>query len=218
MINTVRLRCMLGWLGILLPWIVVLLYLEFPGSISETYYKAKTITPFMVILGSSAFLLMSYKGYDKIDDIVNTLSGVCALGICAFPCYTYTMAGLNVGTFGVPIDISETIHVISAILFFTLLSINSLFLFTKTGEKRVFDGNILHYIKNLFKTPTTAGENKKKRNIIFRVCGIGMISSFLIMLLPYFRIQTWLVEAIALFFFGISFLTKANRYKFLFCD
>jgi hypothetical protein len=29
---------------------------------------------------------------------------------------------------------------------------------------------------------------------------------------------TWAVEAVALFFFGIAFLTKADVYPWLFCD
>jgi hypothetical protein len=90
---------------------------------------------------------------------------------------------------------------ISAIGFFGILSWNSLFQFTKgTG------------------IPTP---NKKKRNIIFRVCGIGMIASF-IALIPFniFHVPhaIWLIETIALFFFGISWLTKANRYYWLFAD
>jgi predicted membrane channel-forming protein YqfA (hemolysin III family) len=93
---------------------------------------------------------------------------------------------------------SNTIHFIAAIIFFGLLAYNSFFLFTKsTGEMT---------------------KKKKIRNIIYRICGVGMIASFLILLFPYFRIQVWLVETIALFFFGISLLTKADIYPWLFCD
>ena len=59
---------------------------------------------------------------------------------------------------------------------------------------------------------------KKIRNIIYRVCGVGMLASFIIMAFPYFPCQTWITEALALFFFGISFLTKADIYPWLFCD
>lgn len=88
MINTTRLRCSIGWLGLLLPWIVVLLTGGFPTSISATYYTAEAITPFMIILGSAGLLLISYKGYERIDDIVNTVAGIFALLICLFPCKT----------------------------------------------------------------------------------------------------------------------------------
>lgn len=195
-INTIRLRIWLGTLAILLPWIVALLNGGIPSSISATYYAASCITPFMIILGASSILLMSYKGYDLQDDLILTASGIMGLCICLFPTYE---AGMKyVGTFQVPVVISSCIHNISAIIFFILLAYNSFFLFTKGDGK-----------------PT---KKKKIRNIIYRVCGVGMIASFLILLLPAFYIQVWLVETIALFFFGISFLTKADIFPWLFCD
>lgn len=195
-INTIRLRVLLGSLAILLPWIVALLNGGIPSSISATYYVASCITPFMIILGASSILLMSYKGYDLQDDLIMTCSGIMGLCICLFPTYKWGME--YVGTFHTPVQISSNIHNISAVIFFVLLAYNSFFLFTKG------DGY-----------PT---KNKKIRNIIYRVCGVGMLASFLILLLPAFYIQVWLVETIALFFFGISFLTKADVFPFLFCD
>lgn len=206
-INTIRLRLILGCLAIALPIIVSVLAVVFncipghiiPESISATYYMAPCITPFMIILGAAGILLISYQGYDKQDDIVCTIAGIFGLGICFFP--TYSELFEYVGTFQLPVNISSTIHNICAIVFFALLSYNSFFLFTKGSEN-----------------PTN---NKKKRNIIYRVCGIGMIASFI--LLPIFNIcnvygGTWIVELIALFFFGISWLTKCDIFPFLFCD
>ena len=195
-INTLRLRAMLGWLGMLLPWIVVLLIGYFPDSISATWYT-NACTVFMIILGSASILLISYKGYDRVDDIILTLSGVFGLGICLFPCAVATSPG-KVGTFLIDSSVSNIIHFVCAIIFFGLLAYNSFFLFTKSS------GEIT--------------KKKKIRNIIYRVCGVGMVASFLIMLLPSFPYQTWVTEALALFFFGISFLTKADIYPWLFCD
>ena len=202
-INTLRLRSIIGWLGMLLPWIVLAQCLYFgygvPNSISATYYKDPTITPFMIILGSAAFLLISYKGYELIDDIVCTLAGLFALGICLFPCASTSLS--LVGTFQIPRAVSGGIHNACAIAFFCLLAFNSFFLFTK-GDS----------IDN---------KKKKIRNIIYRVCGIGMAASFLL-LIPFkiFSVSSgiWIVEAIALMFFGVSWLTKADIYPFLFCD
>lgn len=180
----------------LLPWIVTLLVGYIPESISATWYT-NACTPFMIILGSAGFLLISYKGYEKIDDVTLTAAGIAGLLICLFPCEVRGIVG-EVGTFSIDVKTSGIIHTISAIIFFGLLAYNSIFLFTKGSE-----------------TPT---ENKKLRNIIYRTCGIGMILSFLILLSPGFRIKVWLMETIALFFFGISFLTKADIYPWLFCD
>lgn len=199
-VRTKRLRAWLGWLAIALPWVVVLLQLFnetfiWPASISATWYT-NACTPFMIILGASAILLMNYHGYDIIDDILNTAAGVFALGICLFPCYTSILE--KVGTFQVAVKLSSTIHNASAVIFFVILSYISFFQFTKSN------GN---------------PDNRKKiRNIIFRVCGVGMLASFAILLLPSFRIQVWLTEAIALAFFGISWLTKANKYCWLAAD
>ena len=195
-INTLRLRAMLGWLGMLLPWIVVLLIGYFPESISATWYT-NACTVFMIILGSASILLISYKGYERTDDIVLTLSGIFGLGICLFPCSVATIPD-EVGTFLIDSQTSNIIHFVCAIAFFALLAYNSFFLFTKSSGE------------------TT--RKKKIRNIIYRVCGVGMLGSFAIMLLPNFPCQTWLTETIALFFFGISFLTKADIYPWLFCD
>lgn len=213
MINTRRLRIPLGFLGMLLPWIVLILSLTsgygIPDSISATYYLDSCITPFMIILGSAGILLISYSGYDKQDDIICTLAGIFAFGICLFSCGTAGMsekwpefaALTHVGTFQITPVVSGILHNICAVAFFGLLAYNSLFLFTKTS------GNM--------------SESKKKRNIIFRVCGIGMIASF-VAIIPISLFEwwggTWLVEAIALTFFGISWLTKANYFSWLFAE
>lgn len=195
-INTVRLRALIGWLGMLLPWIVVLLIGYIPQSISETWYT-NACTVFMIILGSASMLLISYKGYEKIDDFLLTCSGIAGFGICLFPCSVPTVSG-KVGAFLIDSEISNTIHLACAIVFFGILAYNSFFLFTKgTGEMT---------------------KRKKIRNIIYRVCGVGMAASFLIMLLPSFRIQVWLTEACSLLFFSVSFLTKADIYPWLACD
>ena len=210
MINTVRLRNALGILGMLLPIIVLVLSLVngygFPDSISATYYLDPCITPFMIILGAASILLIYYQGYDKQDDIVCTLAGVFALCICLFPCSNYQMYVQGfipdiVGTFQLPRVVSGWIHNISAVLFFLLLAYNSLFLFTKSSGEMT--------------------EKKKKRNLIFKICGIGMVVS-MVCIVPFsiFKVWggTWLVEMFALAFFGISWLTKSNSIPFLFAE
>jgi hypothetical protein len=100
-----------------------------------------------------------------------------------------------------PVVISGWIHNISAVVFFGLLAYNVLFLFTKSGGEMT--------------------DNKKKRNLIYKICGIGMMVALLaIVVVAIFNIWagTWAVEAVALFFFGIAFLTKADVYPWLFCD
>lgn len=213
MINIVKLRKILGWLAVTLPWITAALYMifeaagfVFPHSISATYHVASCITPFVIILGASGILLICYSGYDKHDDIICTIAGILALCICFFPCQNLPEDVLMdptqlIGTFQVPAGVSHWIHNIVAVIFFALLAYNSYFLFTKSSGEL---------------TP-----QKRKRNIIFKVCGIGMIASFALLpplLLLGVHCAIWIVEAIALVFFGISWLTKSQCYTWLFKD
>ena len=158
-INTRRLRCIIGWLAILLPWIVALVIGFIPSSISITFYEILTASPiFMIILGAASILLICYQGYEKVDDIINTIAAICGLGVCLFP--TAHWAYPIVTIFSIPSNICQVLHMIFAMVFFILLAINSLFLFTKTNTP-----------KEMLPKP------KKIRNIIFRVCGIGMVAS-----------------------------------------
>ena len=197
----------------MLPIIVLVQCLIFgygiPDSISSTYYLSPTITPFMIILGASGILLISYRGYDSHDDLICTIAGILGLCICIFPCTTEDLGvhwedvvfPYNVGTFQLPYFISGILHNISAIGFFMLLAYNSYFLFTKSSGEMT--------------------DNKRKRNVIYRVCGIGMAVAFVLIIpISIFELWggVWLVETIALAFFGVSWLTKSDVYTWLFCD
>lgn len=199
-----RIRNLAGFLGMILPWISLIgaiivsnttgVPAEFwpTLSISATYYICPALTG---ILTAASIVLMCYDGYSLRDNIVTTISGVFGIMIVLFPC-ACTVSGEMVGFFQLPVAISNTIHCASACAFFILLSINSLFLFT-LGEKE----------------PT---KQKKIRNIIYRVCGIGMICALILMVLPVsFFAKTFVVEAIALTFFGISWLVKGQVFGIL---
>ena len=200
-----RVRNLAGFLGMILPWLsligasIVAKTVGVPDdfwrtlSISATYY----ITPFLTgILTAAAIVLMCYDGYDWRDNVVTTVSGVFGIMIVLFPC-NCTVATDYVGAFQLPVNISNFVHCFSACAFFILLSINSLFLFT-LGE--------------------SGTKMKKIRNIIYRVCGIGMLSALILMVLPInFFAKTFIVEAIALTFFGISWLVKGQVFN-LFSD
>ena len=199
-----RIRNLAGFLGMILPWISLIgaiivsnttgVPAEFwpTLSISATYYICPALTG---ILTAASVVLMCYDGYNLRDNIVTTISGVFGIMIVLFPC-ACTVSCEMVGFFQLPVAISNTIHCASACAFFILLSINSLFLFT-LGEKE----------------PT---KQKKIRNIIYRVCGIGMICALILMVLPVsFFAKTFVVEAIALTFFGISWLVKGQVFGIL---
>ena len=84
-VNTKRMRIMIGALGMLLPWLVALITLSWPQSISITYYSLYAVGTFMVVLGSAGILLINYKGYDTLDDVISTIAGIFGILICLFP-------------------------------------------------------------------------------------------------------------------------------------
>lgn len=199
-VYTKRMKVMIGLLGMFLPWLVALITLSWPQSVSITYYSQYAVGTFMVVLGSAGILLINYKGYELIDDITATIAGIFGILICLFPMTYLPDPSAPTGILHLPSTSSNVIHCISAVGFFGALAFMSFFLFTKT------DGNM-----------TT---QKKIRNIIYRVCGIGMLASFSLFGLNYIPgvniyNLVWIVEAIALFFFGLSWIVKADAIPFL---
>jgi hypothetical protein len=186
------LRNAVGWIGILLPFILMLgVILLFNGkgvliTISQYYYTGMRD----VMVGSLcaiALFLFFYKGYDRLDDIAGNLAGFFALGVALFPTVE---SGPN--------DLAGKIHFVCAALFFITLSAFSLFLFTRKDPK-----------------PTP---RKLIRNKIYIICGIVMVLCLAATLIffrffmkqhPESTFVFW-AETLALTSFGISWLTKGG--------
>lgn len=193
-------RNVLGGLGMLLPLFSILggfFVRNKPESwwysISVTYY----ITPALpIILGACGIFLLCYRSYEKIDTIINVLSGIFAFGVVLFPCENpYGIE--NVGYFQIPVGVSNVIHCVSAMLLFALLSYNIGWLFTK-------------------------GHNELN-NKIYKICAWAMIcimALFVILIIvrmcgvsiPGFL--TMIVEAMLLLIFGFAWLVKGRLFKF----
>lgn len=200
-----RIRNYAGLLGGLLPWLSLFsawLYGLITGGLTDTFWKDFSISatyycsPALTgVLTAASIVLMCYKGYEPIDEIVTTLSGVFGIFIVLFPCLC-DLSTEHVGFFQINCNLSHIIHCISATTFFCLLAFNSLFLFTKTDGNRT--------------------DRKKIRDIIYRVCGIGMLCVMIFIPLPiHFPMKVWWVEMIALTFFATSWLVKGGYFWFL---
>jgi hypothetical protein len=189
-------RNVLGLLGMMLPFISIFSGLFVRNkvhgwwwSISATYYISPALS---IILGASAIFLICYRSYDTIDTVINIISGIFAMGVVLFPCkgpYDYPY----VGFFQLPVDVSNIIHSICALLLFIFLSYNIGWLFTR-------------------------GSNVKK-NKIYKFCSYAMIVILAIFLflkiLGFFGlpIPGWIVmiaEALLLLFFGFAWLVKGQ--------
>ena len=193
-------RNVLGALGMLLPLISIIggLFVQNKPqswwySISVTYY----ITPALpVILGSCALFLLCYRSYDTIDTVINVLSGIFAMAVVLFPCDNpYGIE--RVGFFQLPVNASNIIHSVSAMLLFALVAYNIGWLFTRG--------------------------NNTLNNKIYKICSYSMIvimsTFFVIMMAGFlgFNYPKWLViivETMLLLLFGFAWLVKGQLFSF----
>ena len=196
-----RVRNLCGILGVVLPWLALFSagIAEHPSSewwwsISATYYQSPALVGVLV---PASIVLITYVGYNTLDNVVTSLSGIFGLGIVLFPCQVCWLdANTPVGFFQVPMHISNILHTLCAAAFFILLAYNSICLFTRSGGD-----------------PTP---RKLLRNRIYRICGWGMLAlelAFAVtMFLPTPGYLTMLVEIILLHLFGISWLVKGEAF------
>ena len=203
-VQYLRVRNLCGLLGVILPWLALFSagIAEHPSpewwwSISATYYQSPALVGVLI---PASIVLITYVGYDKLDNWVTTLSGIFGLGVVLFPCHvSWYEETTRVGFFQVPMDISNIIHTFCAAIFFILLAYNSICLFTKSGGEL---------------TP-----RKLMRNRVYRICGWGMVAlEFMFALTMFFSTPgylTMIVEIILLHLFGISWLVKGEAIKWL---
>jgi hypothetical protein len=161
-VSYITLRRLIGWLGILLPFICIAGGRVFSGlacqrSISFYYYTNMRDFFIGALLAVSAFLI-TYKGEQTIDNIVTWLIGLAGIFVALFPTAGPCCSPAHAGLFQVPAELADKVHVWAAAVFFSLLALNSLFLFTLSEHE----------------TPPP-GSNKKARNFIYVACGLIII-------------------------------------------
>lgn len=203
-ISFIRLRQLIGILGILLPFICIIgnsIFSEISIQRSISFYYHTNMRDFFVgMLILVGLFLVTYKGYDRLDNIISSLSGIAAMGVAIFPCLFQSTEQL-MGIFLINNGLTNIIHFTCASVFFTLLAFNSIFLFTKSG--------------NVIKT-----RQKKSRNIVYIVCGLLIVISLLILALILLigkvdtdqTITVLVFETIMLFAFGVSWLVKGETF------
>jgi hypothetical protein len=195
---------LIGALCISLPLIVVLggfIQNSFTIQSSLSAYYYTNMRDYLVgfLVGVGLFLI-TYKGYEKIDDIMANISGICLIGVAIFPSTTFGAEVVKVGIFQIDDNISGIIHTILACTCFVCLAFICLFLFTKHGNENLTKGKTI-------------------RNTIYIVCGIVMIlgmvfaelapAIFTAKVLKSLK-PTLLSETILLFAFGIAWLVKGK--------
>jgi len=202
-ISFINLRRLIGILGMALPLVCYLggrLFAGLPlGPSISSYYYTNAGDAFVGVLVGVAMFLATYRGYERLDDIVSTATGIMGLGIALFPCLNHAYE--KVGFFNLSVGLSNVMHSTSAGLFFLLLAVNSIFIFTMTDDK------------------ARMTDNKKKRNVVYVVSGIVIIVCLVALGIlqalysqEYLDGKTWVffLETILLEAFGISWLVKGE--------
>lgn len=215
--NGYTLRKLIGILGMALP-LLLWLFLKIDSGLGvplesiSHYYYTRAGSLFTIIVSLLAIFLIVYKGPEPIDFYLSGIAGIFALCVIIFPTdnlakeccdanYKYAVtfiaetekSGLRVG-----------FHYVSAGIFLLSLAYMSLFLFTRSNPQ-----------------VTKRGENKKKRNLIFIVCGIIMVAAILVIFIGgflraipedvyYGNHLTFWMEAVAVEAFGFSWLVKGE--------
>ena len=133
-ISYIALRRLIGVLGILLPFILMFGGYVFAGLLPKVtisnYYYTNMRDFFIGLLFTISMFLITYKGYERIDIIITSLSGIAGLGIAVFPGLDYKQIISITGIFQLDSAVSYNIHLVCVSLFFMLLAVNSIFLFT----------------------------------------------------------------------------------------
>jgi hypothetical protein len=197
-LSYLTLRKAVGIIGFALPFVLAFgkMLLQGPGiqgSISFYYYTDMR-NVFVGSLCAIGIFLMSYRGYERKDEIAGRLACVFAIGVALFPTTPRVDAPSRDQLIG-------TVHLTCAALLFLTLAYFSLALFTKTDPD---------------KNPTP---RKLQRNIVYRVCGWTIVACIGLMFVvtltavkavverctPVF----WL-ESVAIVAFGVSWLIKGE--------
>ncbi|HET6996552.1 MAG TPA: hypothetical protein VFI06_16270 [Chitinophagaceae bacterium] len=188
------LRRWVGWLGLTLPPVLVLgsfiIDKTWHVQISvSAYYHTGMRNGLVGCLCGVALFLVSYHGYKWYDSLISKAAGVFALCVAFFPTSPSTVKD----------DLFSKLHYITSGFFLVLLACMSIFLFTKSEGIKTSE--------------------KKNRNRLYRICGIGMlvcVAGIPIDSLPgiHDRIihlkPTLILEAAGLIFFGVSWLIKGE--------
>jgi hypothetical protein len=195
-LSYLELRTAVGIIGLALPFVLsiggVIAGVAFPDSSLSIYYHTPVRNWFVASLSVIGVFLAGCRGYDRRDEIAGYIAGFCAIAVVFVP---------TVGP-GQPEDTVGLLHYsFAAILFFTL-SYFCLVLFRLTSQP----GN---------ETP-----QKRRRNVVYLVCGIVILASIaaigLLALIAYIsKMNFWPTsgfwfESTAILAFGFAWLTKGE--------
>ena len=199
----------LGWLCTVLPFVSIGFGLigaitkcnppTWWYSISATFFANSNVI-LIGLLFTTGIYFWAYEGYDKMDNIVTKLCAVFSFMIIAFPTQLYSCTDKLqlVGLFCLPNKISCVIHCISSISLYGCFIVMILRFTKSSGEMT---------------------DKKKFRNLLYLtfaiIMGLCGVLIFFKSILKWPGYTTIILETIAQLCFGLSWLIKAGKFKFL---
>lgn len=210
--NYVFLRMAVGWLGTLLPIVLlaanpIALSIEhsscgwLPDSVSG-YYYSPVRNIFVGALSGLGLFLIAYVGTNLGDRVITDLAGLFGLGVALFPTRPMvtsppSLTCQTVARVSTREQVIGDIHAVSAVLFLLFLAWMAI-RFTNTNPAQ----------------PSP----QKLRNMIYQICAIVILACVVAAVVTNFLPASWrppfpwlfLYEAVAIFAFGVSWFVQAQ--------
>lgn len=202
-----RLRKAIGWLGIGLPFVLVLFSLIpfFKTGVQESisyYYYTNLREVFTGVLCAVSLFLIRYKSFDnkvfwKNDDKMTSLAGIMALGVAFVPTNPDTCTEKIYTLIPSCADFLGWVHYFFAASFFIILAIISIKIFT-IGQNVDPDIKMSYF----------------NENNIYRICGYAIVLFIILVpvceILKIFPESTLVLETLSLIAFGSAWLIKGR--------
>lgn len=211
--NTQTLRKLIGVLGIILPVLLfgfLWLTTEHPSTLESIshYYYTRANPIFIIVVSIMAIFLMVYKGREPIDFYVSFIAGLFAILLLLFPTDNIAVTCCDADAAYSVTYIKDSVwrvrfHYIAAAIFLLSLNYMSLFIFTRSNKPKA-----------------ERTKEKKQRNTIYKISGILMFASLLVIMLGLLKVIpedvyyqnhiTFWMETVAIECFGIAWLVKGE--------
>jgi hypothetical protein len=229
-INYLYLRKTVGWIGTLLPVILIAGNAIFfttvlPDSMSSYYYTHMR-NIFVGSLCALGVFLVAYAGYDEWDRWITNIAGLGAIGV-AF-CPTKPTVCARCGPPDVPSLTSEQqivgdIHLVFAMVAFLALGVMALRFAKLPPTEEPRPRGLLNWFRavlgfRLPGQPDPRAAAEKRQDVIFRSCGTVIVVCVVLAALSNLLPQSFkndvpvlfILEALAVFAFGVSWFVKGR--------
>ena len=236
-IDYLSLRKTVGWIGTLLPIVLIagnamFFTTNLPDSMSAYYYTHMR-NIFVGALCALGVFLISYAGYDDWDRWITNIAGVGAIGV-AFCATKPAVCSTGAGTCAPPAVRSMTteqnivgdIHLVFAAVAFIALGVMALRFAKLPPTAGPRPRGVLGWLRSAFGVPQPGEPDErtptgKRDSAIFRACGSAILLCVVLAVLSNFLPQSFkndvpvlfIFEALAVFAFGISWFVKGQTLR-----